>query len=347
MRYAPSSNQLSMGRTATALAIMGAAAVTGALWRRRRGDPVAGHVALVTGGSRGLGYLIARQLLREGCRVVICGRDQDTVERAVGRLGSETGGEIAGWPCDVGDPAAVDVLVGRTLARFGRVDIVVNNAGVIQVGPLQTMRLEHFRATMDADYWGAVHTTLAVLPHMRGRGSGRIVNITSIAAEVAIPHLLPYNAAKHAKLGWSEGLGAEVAADGISVTTVIPGLMRTGSPVHVEFRGQPEKEYVWFTLGDLLPITAMSAERAARRIVRATRRRETRLTLTWQARALRLIHDLAPVTTAHGLRLATRLLPGTNGHAQAPDAAHGTALRGILPNIAENALDRAAWRTNQ
>lgn len=332
---------------AAAGAVAAGALLAGTLWKMRRGGSIAGEVAIVTGGSRGLGYLIARRLLVEGCRVVICGREEATLERALGRLRRETGGDVEGWSCDVGDAEAVELLVGRTLARFGQVDIVINNAGIIQVGPLQTMSAEDFRIAMDTDYWGAVHTTLAVLPHMRTRGSGRLVNITSIAAEVAVPHLLPYNAAKHAKLGWSEGLTAEVAGDGVSVTTVIPGLMRTGSPVHVEFRGQPEKEYVWFTLGDLLPLTAMSAERAARRIVRAIRRREARVVLSWQARALRMVHAIAPTATTRGMSLVNRMLPGANGKPGPADRARGTALRGILPSVAEYALDRAIWRTNQ
>jgi NAD(P)-dependent dehydrogenase (short-subunit alcohol dehydrogenase family) len=338
-------------RLAGGAAVLGAVALAAGAWWLRRGDSLDGEVAVVTGGSRGLGYLIARELLAQGCRVVICGRDAPTVERALVRLRQETGGEVEGWSCDVGDRDAVDLLMGRILARFGRIDIVVNNAGIIQVGPLEAMTIEDYRSTLDTDYWGAVHTTLAVLPHMRARGSGRIVNITSIAAAVPVPHLAPYNAAKHAKLGFSDSLRMEVAGDGIAVTTVIPGLMRTGSPVHVEFRGQPEKEYAWFVLGSILPLTTMSAERAAARIVRAIRRREARLTLSWQARVLRAIHDVAPAATTRGMTLANHLMPGPNGAGRSPrdrgDAAEGLALRGTLPAPVEWALERAAERTNQ
>lgn len=339
-----------LGTAALGAAALGAAAaVVG--WRRRAGDSLRDEVALVTGGSRGLGYLLARQLLEEGCRVVICGRDAATLERAVERLKRDPDGdgarEIVGWPCDVGDADAVQRLVDRTMSRFGRIDIVVNNAGLVQVGPIETLRLDDFRQTMDADFWGAVHTTLAVLPHMRSRGRGRIVNITSIAAHVAVPHLVPYDAAKQAKRGFSEGLRAEVGRDGISVTTVVPGLMRTGSPVHAEFRGQPEKEYAWFATSDILPITAMCAERAARRIVRATRRREAYVTLTWQAKLLRVVHDLAPATTGRVLGVVNAVLPRANGRPGEYDAAHGTALRGTLPAPAEWAMDRAGQRSNQ
>jgi NAD(P)-dependent dehydrogenase (short-subunit alcohol dehydrogenase family) len=350
-------------------AALGAAAILA--WRRRRGEPLTGEVALVTGGSRGLGYLLARRLLREGCTVVICGRDGVTLERAVERLRFEEGATIAmlespgatagetadmvgpgavlaARRCDVGDEEAVRELVEAIVARFGRLDIVVNNAGIIQVGPVEAMALEDFHSTMDADYWGAVHTTLAVLPGMRSCGHGRLVNITSIASDVAVPRLLPYVAAKHAKLGFSDALRAELAAEGVTVTTVIPGLMRTGSPVHADFRGRPEREYAWFVLGDILPFTAMSAERAAARIVRAIRRKEARVTLSWQARTLRLLHGLAPCATGRGLRAANRLLSAAvDGDRARPDAAPGTALRGTLPAPVEWALDHAAWRANQ
>jgi NAD(P)-dependent dehydrogenase (short-subunit alcohol dehydrogenase family) len=342
-----------LGLAAAAAGLAGAAAALA--WRRRPGGSLEGEVALVTGGSRGLGYLIARRLLWEGCDVVICGRDEETLERAVRRLqwesdarAPETGSPptVVGWPCDVRDGEAVGALVDRIMARFGRIDLVVNNAGVIQVGPLQTMDLEDFQTTMDTDYWGAVHTTLAVLPHMRAERAGRIANITSIASDVAVPHLLPYVGAKYAKLGFSDGLRAEVAADGITVTTVIPGLMRTGSPVHVEYHGQPEKEYAWFTLGSILPISAMGADRAAARIVRAIRRREARVTLSWQAKTLRLISALAPTATVRGLSAINRLLPGPNGTPDR-DTARGTALRGTLPAPVEWALDQVGWQANQ
>jgi NAD(P)-dependent dehydrogenase (short-subunit alcohol dehydrogenase family) len=318
----------------------------GAAWTARRarpGDDLTGLVALVTGGSRGLGYLIARELLRQGCRVAICARDATTLLRARDRLRRETGGDVLAVPCDVTDAEAVSRFVDDVLAHYGRVDIIVNNAAIIQVGPLETLDASDFRSAMDVAYFGTVHTTLAVLPHMQARGTGRIANITSIGGRVAVPHLLPYDAAKFATIGFSEGLRAELAGDGIAVTTVVPWLMRTGSPVHVEYRGQPAKEYVWFALGGTLPFSAMSASRAARRIVRAIRRREALLTLSWQAHLVRLAHDLAPATTTRALGLVGRLLPKAgNGR-----SARGDDLRGTLPAVLEAALDRAGQRSNQ
>src|SRR5204863_5194639 len=117
-------------------------------------------------------------------------------------------------------------------------------------------------------------TTLSVLPAMRRQGEGRIVNISSIGGKIAVPHLLPYDASKFALTGFSEGLRAELLKDGIYVTTVCPGLMRTGSPRNADFKGQHEAEYAWFSIGDSLPGMSMSAEAAAERIVTAFRQGE-------------------------------------------------------------------------
>src|SRR4051794_25580733 len=164
---------------------------------RRRVSPVdlSGQTALVTGGSRGLGLLISRELARAGCNVAICARDGDELERARDDL-ARFGGEVETVICDVSDQLQTRRMIDRVTARFGRVDILVNNAGVIQVGPLENQTAKDFTAAMDVMYWGVVYPTLAVLPQMRARGTGRIANVTSIGGKVAVPHLLPYSSAK-------------------------------------------------------------------------------------------------------------------------------------------------------
>ena len=149
--------------------------------------------------------------------------------------------------------------------RFGRVDIVVNNAGIIQVGPMPTTTVEDFATALDVMFWGVLYPTLAVLPQMRARRNGRVVNITSIGGMVSVPHLLPYTCARFAAVGLSEGLRAELGQEGIHVTTVVPGLMCTGSYLQARFQGQPEREFTWFALGATLPLISISAEPAASR----------------------------------------------------------------------------------
>ncbi len=289
------------------------------LLQRQRLPDLRGQVALVTGSSRGLGFLLAREFARQGCRVVLCARNREELDRAREDL-ERQGAEVIALQCDVGDRRQVEAMVGEATARFGRVDILVNNAGIIQVGPIQNQTVEDFQRAMDVMYWGALYSILAVLPQMLERHGGRIVNITSLGSKVSVPHLLPYNSAKFAALGLSEGLGAELAREGIRVVTIVPGLMRTGSHLNALFKGRQEREYGWFALGASLPIVSMDAERAARRIVEAARRGETELILSLPANLLARFHGLFPGTTANLLELVNRLIlppPGGEGAAMA------------------------------
>ena len=267
-----------------------------------------GSVAIVTGGSRGLGFLIARELAREGCRLAICARDPDELERARVDL-ERRGAEVIAIRCDVADPVACANLVSEAERRLGPVEILVNNASIIQVAPVAALGVKDFQQALAVNFWGTVHPTLATLPGMRARRRGRIVNIASIGGKVSVPHLLPYGAAKFAVVGFSEGLAAELARDGVGVTTVVPGLMRTGSYLHAEFEGQPPAEFTWFALGSTLPGISMDAERAARRIVRALKRHELEPILSLPAQVLARVHGLFPGAVIGLLGLANRLLP--------------------------------------
>jgi short-subunit dehydrogenase len=312
-----------MRMTRTKEIALGLAAAAGAgigvLWARRslRAPRVglAGQVALVTGGSRGLGFLVAEELARLGCRLVICARDPEELERARRAL-SAGGAEVMAVPCDVARQDEVEVMVGRTLARFGRIDVLVNNAGTIQVAPLEALEAADFQQAMAISFWGTVHTTLAVLPYMRARRSGRIVNITSIGGKVAVPHLLPYDCAKFATVGFSEGLRAELSSDGVSVTTIVPGLMRTGSYRYAEFKGDRQGERRWFSVAARTPGLTMSARRAARQIVAAARRRQAERVLGMPAKLLRMVNAVLPAATARGLAVADQLLPDATAPAR-------------------------------
>jgi NAD(P)-dependent dehydrogenase (short-subunit alcohol dehydrogenase family) len=268
-----------------------------------------GQVALVTGGSRGLGLAISRELAAHGCRLAICARDEAELERARGDLMAR-GADALAVPCDVADRTQVETMVEAVRRRYGRIDILVNNAGIIVVAPVEDLAHDDFARVMAANFWGTLTPTLAVLPEMRARGAGRIVNITSIGGKVSFPHLLPYDCAKFAAVGFSTGLGAELAAFGVTVTTVAPGLMRTGSHLHAEFGGDRQAEYRWFALGASAPYpVAVSAEYAARRIVRAIRRGEAECTFPFTATLAARASGLAPGVTAQALALVDRLLP--------------------------------------
>src|SRR5262249_45829124 len=221
-----------------------------------------------------------------------------------------------GIPCDVTHRDEVNRMVGSVRHRFGGVDVLVNNAGVIEVGPMEGMTLADDEEAMRTHFWGPLYTTLAVLPEMQQRRQGRSVNIPSSGGKISVPHLLPYCASKFGLVGLSEGLRAELAKDGIAVTTVIPGLMRTGSPRNAIFKGQHRAEYAWFSISDSVPGFSIGAERAARQIVSALRHGDAEVILSLPAQIAVRVHGLFPGLTQDVLGLANRALPGPGGIGQ-------------------------------
>jgi short-subunit dehydrogenase len=301
-------------------------------------------VTLVTGGSRGLGLLLARELGRRGARVAICARDSVELERARSRLQAE-GIPVYATPCDVSQPGQVRDLVSRVEWAMGPIEVLINNAGIATVGPVEALTEGDYAQAMAVHFWGPLHLTLAVLPGMRARRWGRIVNVSSVGGKVAIPHLVPYCASKFALTGLSEGLRAELHKDGIRVTTVCPGLMRTGSPPRAEFAGNPSAEYTWFSISGAFPLFSMSAARAARKIVGACARGDAEVVLSWQAKLISRLHGLAPGLVADALGLVHRALPGAG---EAPSRSRGLeAVSRWSPSALSALGDRAAEQNNE
>ncbi len=271
-----------------------------------------GKSVVITGGSRGLGLVLARMLADEGAQLSLLARNQAELDRAAADI-TARGGEVMALRCDVRDRQQCEDVLRRVVDRRGRIDVLINNAGVIQAGPFEHMKLSDFEDAMSTHMWGPLYTMLAAIPHMREQGGGRIVNISSIGGKIAVPHLIPYSASKFALVGLSDGMRAELAKDGINVTTVAPGLMRTGSPVNAFFKGRRAVEYAWFAHLGSLPLTSISVTRAARQIVEAVRRGDPELTITIQARLGILASALTPRLFARMMQLVGRILPGPAG----------------------------------
>jgi NAD(P)-dependent dehydrogenase (short-subunit alcohol dehydrogenase family) len=288
---------------------------TGALIAFRRQYPLQGKTVLITGGSRGLGLALAREFASHGARLAICARDQ--VELDLARQDLEArGGEVMAVPRDVSIREDAESLAREVTDRFGSVDVLVNNAGVVEVGPMESMALDDFEEAMRVHFYGPLYLTLAVVPEMRRRRDGRIVNISSIGGLVSVPHLLPYCASKFALTGFSEGLRAELARDNVYVTTVAPGLMRTGSTRHAWFKGHPLAEFRWFRASSVLPLLTMHPDRAAKKIVAACRRGAAELILTPQAKALAKAKALFPGMVIGLMQAGHRVLPDAYGATQ-------------------------------
>lgn len=280
----------------------------------RRAPPDGGRreSVLIVGGTRGLGLDLARTYAARGAQVALCARDPEEVERVRQEL-ADAGHDVFAAVCDATVASQMYEFVSATREHFGHIDVLLTCAATIQVGPMEMMARSDFEEALQQIFWSTYHATMAVLPAMRALRRGRIVHITSFGGKLAVPHLLPYCAAKFATTGFSAGLRAEVAKDGVSVTTVTPGLLRTGAHVNAPFKGQYEKEYAWFTAGLVLPLVSLSSESAARRIVRAADARAAECTLSLGVRAVVIANALFPGMMAKLLALQDRLLPSSSG----------------------------------
>jgi NAD(P)-dependent dehydrogenase (short-subunit alcohol dehydrogenase family) len=314
--------------------------------RERHAISFDGRVVVITGGSRGLGLVIARQLVREGARVCLLARDTEELDRAVRQFPHDA--EVLTIRCDVRRRADVRHAMDRVLERWPAVDVLINNAGVIQVGPLEHMTDEDFENAMATHFWGPLHLMNECVPAMRHRGFGRIVNIASIGGRIAVPHMAPYSASKFALVGLSDAIRSELAQHGIRVTTVSPGLMRTGSPLNAEFKGQHQLEYTWFALSDSMPGVTISAERAARQIIEACRYGDPELTITLLAKAAIRLNHLAPATVGRVMSIANRLLPAPTGDAAGDRKRRGRdSQTALTDSVATILTHRAALANNE
>jgi short-subunit dehydrogenase len=275
------------------------------------------RAVVITGGSRGLGLALGEEFLRAGARVALLARDSDELDQARALLQERvTGGEVITLTCDVTQRAELARSFEQVQGVFGEIDILVNNAGAITVGPFETMDRDDFAGVLELQVHSIVNAVQVLLPQLRS-GRGRVVNICSIGGKVPVPHMSSYCAAKFALAGLSASLHAELGAQGVAVTTVFPGLMRTGSVIQAVVKGDHEKEFAWFAAGDSIPILSVSARYAARRILAGIRDGDAEVVFPATSRLAELARANFPELFAFALREAARFFPqGTSTERQ-------------------------------
>lgn len=355
MTHRPSGSRLApppgMNRTQQTALVAGAVTLGAALiargLRAARAIDFRGKSVLIVGGSRGLGLLVARQLAAECARLTLAARDADELERARTELVSK-GADVRVIACDIANRTDAEQLVDHVVRQSGALDVLMNIAGVIQVGPIEHMTIGDFEEAMAVHFWGPLHTTLAAVPVMRREGAGRIVNVSSIGGRIGVPHLVPYCASKFALTGFSDAIRGEVAKDGICVTTVLPGLMRTGSPFNAWFKGQHRAEFTWFTISDSMPIASIDAERAAAQLIDACRYGDAELVISWPAKLAIVANAIAPEAVAFAMNLANSLLlPGPAAEAGVERHSGWQSDSAWAPSRLTRTSERAAAANNE
>jgi short-subunit dehydrogenase len=329
----------------TGLAI-GTLAAAGIRRYIRSSIDISGQNILITGGARGLGLVMARKLVKEDAQVIICSPNEQELIEAKKELSHIEGREVITITCDITNGNDVRHMFSQIREACGDVDAVINNAGIIEVGPYEAMTKRDFEEAMKVHFWGAFHVIEQALPAMKEKNAGRIVNIISINGKVSFPHLLPYTVSKYALSGYSEGLTTELAQYNISVTSVYPGLMRTGSPRNVDVKGKHEKEYAWFKIADSLPLLSMSAERAAGKIIRAMKARDNTLMLGLPTKLAVAMEGLFPGVNLSLFALANKWLPDYDATGHVSRKGYESKSEESESALAEPA-DRAAEENNE
>lgn len=328
-----------------AAAGLGIILVTQAVVRQVTRFDLRGKVVLITGGSRGFGLVLARHLAAKGARLAICARSADDLELARQELDAG-GAEVLTLAVDVTKNEEVKALIRDVIHHYGKIDVLINNAGIIQVGPQELMGVEEFQVAMQTNFWAHLYTMHATIPHFIDRGKGRIVNITSIGGKVAVPHLLPYSASKFAAVGLSEGMHAELKKHNIHVTTVIPNLMRTGSPINAEVKGDHEREYAIFKHAGSNPVLSQDPDTTAERIIKALAYGEAEVTLSLTGKAASVVKGLAPGWISLLMGFVNTLLPdAATGNRETLKGweAESALSRGPIADLS----DQAAARNNE
>ena len=303
------------------------------------------RAVVITGGSRGLGLVIARRLADEGAKLAICARNEQELHRAAQELRGR-GAQVFSYACDITHEDRLKNFLANARYELGPIDVLINDAGLIQVGPIETQTQKDYEEALAIHFWAPLVAMQQVIPEMRRRGEGRIVNISSFGGKIGVPHMAPYCASKFALNGLSQAFRAELIRHGIYVTTVCPGLMRTGSPRHALFKGRHREEYAWFSIGAGMPGLSISADAAARKVINACRYGRAMLTISLPAKLGASLNVLAPELVADLSALAASLMPSPGGVGTTAVEGSGST-SGWSPSMLTILNERAAIANNE
>lgn len=281
-----------------------------AISKNKKITSYAGKTVIITGGSRGLGLALAKKFVSEEANVCLIARTEEDLLAAEQILMQENPmASVFTCVCDITDHNQFREAVQKTFDRFGSIDVLINNAGAILVGPFDSMSPDDFQAQMKVHLFANINASKEVLKYFRQTRDGQIINICSMGGKVAVPHMLPYDTSKFALAGFSQGLTAELAMENISVMTVYPALMRTGSPIQAVFKGDSQKEFSWFASADVLPGLSAAASDVAKQIVEAAKERRTELIPSFIGKTRMAASVLFPELMLWGMGMMNRLMP--------------------------------------
>ncbi len=305
-----------------------------------------GRVVAITGGSRGLGLNLARQLATQGAKIALIARDEAELQRAKAEI-LALGAECLIVKADLGVQSEAERAIDSIAAHFGHLDALINSIGVMQIGPLEHMTQADFESAMKVNFWAGMWCARAAIPHLQKTGNGRIANIVSFGGQIAAPHMAPYAASKFAMKGFSDALRNEVAKDGILVTTVCPGPIRSGSHVQIRFKGQQAKEYRMLKTAVGVPFGAIEVDSAARLIIDAMKKGVPQLTFPFPIQLAVAGYTAFPNLAGAMVAFATRFAPAPTDESGDKAFAGHDLQDEVPPSRLTQLADRAVAANNE
>lgn len=279
---------------------------------------LSGTIAVITGATSGIGRETAREFSKAGAKIVVAGRRKERLQELVNEI-EAAGRDALALQTDVADQSQVEKLIETSVERFGRVDVLVNNAGVAIASRFLEMPLEDFRRLMDVNFWGAVYACRAAVPHMRKQqGGGVILNVSSIFGKRGMPFETAYCASKFALAGFSESLRSELMSEGIDVCTIFPGAVETeifdaaANSTGLELPGHVPK---------------FPAQQMAKLIVQTARFPQPEVVAAFDAQAINIANTFAPALVDFALGWSVPFIEGMRRASKSASAA---------PNISGN-----------
>jgi len=310
------------------------------LLRKRRRIELRGRVVVITGASSGLGRLIARHAASVGAKLVLAARSVGELTEAAAELRAAGAEDVLVAPTDVTKPEEVERLIAQTIAKYGQIDVLINNAGTVLVGPLDAMAAGDFDRVLAVNFWGGVHATLAALPHMRAAGFGRIANVVSVGGRAVVPHMAPYTASKYAFTGFTKAIRPELARHNILVTGVYPGPIRTGAHAHAWFKGDTAAEYAWFAAAETIPGLSTSADACAQAVLEGVCNGDPEVNVGPSTHLSIVMEGLFPDWAAELNTLVDQGMPAPK-NLDAP-AVQGQSLAGKVPSLLNKLIPEGA-----
>ena len=275
---------------------------------------LSGTTAVITGATSGIGRETAREFASAGSKVVVAGRRRDRLQELVKEIEAK-GGQALAVPTDVADQAQVESLIENAVRHFGRVDVLVNNAGVAIASRFEEMPLEDFRRLMDVNFWGAVYACRAAVPQMRKQRGGVILNVSSIFGKRGMPFETAYCASKFALAGFSESLRVELMSENIDVCTIFPGAVETEIfDAAANNTGLELPSYV----------PKFPAKQMAKLIVRTARFPQAEVVAAFDAQAINLARTVAPALVDLALGWSVPFIEGMRRGKQQNESAKGS-----------------------